>query len=281
MRAACILLVVLVAACPASDDTKDDTRAAAQVASAFDSTGELARLVQPLEASPDLTTTPDAPTQVNAARTAFRALVANPNLCTTIVTTANSIDVTFRNCIVALVFRLDGSLHADVQVDATAVTTTVATPGLTLASADFSQSVAGNFVLRQPFNQQAMPVELDGAMQFANSMGKDLALSLSSQWTVTRMDAKTCVDFTGGAEMSGSTLGELGPISLAGDSIKSCRDECPTSGHVELSYGAGNLLVWNYNGSKTTTVSGPHGKTVVIELTCGKKKLDMPNRLGD
>lgn len=267
-RLACVALA-LAGCADDADPTPLDTQASEHVAAAVVSTAELARLVQPLEASPDLMTTPDAPTQIAAADTAFRALVANPGLCLTITTTSSTIRAVFRNCLVALVFRLNGELNASVVVANNTVESTVSTLGLTLSSTAGSSTLAGTFVLRQPIPTGSAPVEFEGDVEFSNSAGGELTLLLAAQWTVTRVGERSCVDLTGGAELSGNILGELSPISLAGDGVRVCRNECPSAGHVELSYGRGELLVWDYDGTDTTTVIGPRGKTLDVALSCG------------
>jgi hypothetical protein len=265
-----LVLAATLVACGGDDTTAEDTKASQQVAGAFDSVGELARLVQPLEASPNLMMTPDSQTQVNAADLAFKNLVGNDTGCMTIVKSMTTIDVTFRNCPIALIFRLNGSLHAGVVVAAGSVTTDVSTPTLTLSGPGGSRSVSGAFTLVQPIGIN-MPVEFGGGVMFSASTGETLGLSVDAQWFVNRIGTKTCVNFTGGAELTGNVLGELAPISLAGEEIKACRDECPTDGHVELSYGAGNVLVWDYIGGNQATVHGPNGNTITVTLPCNQK----------
>lgn len=99
----------------------------------------------------------------------------------------------------------------------------------------------------------------------ASDGGPELALALGAMWNVTG----DRVAFTGGAAMSGEQLGELGPIVLSGEDIRSYRNACPTSGSVELSYGRGALLAWSYTGASTVSVRGPRDKRIEVPLACG------------
>jgi hypothetical protein len=255
------------------DGGEADTAAAGNVAAALDSSSELSRLVVPLEASADLGgLLPDLARarKVQNAITAFRALVANP-LCVEVSTdNATFLDVTFDRCRIALVLELEGSLRASVAIDATAgiptgLVVSVTIPSLVLTGPLRSRRLSGELELRQAIPPLVSPVELDGELRFAPDGGAEVTASLGAEWTVTG----DCVSFTGGAQLSGEPLGELGPIALSGEKVQGCREACPTSGSVELSYGPGKLLAWTYTGASAVSVIGPRGKRVEVPLACG------------
>ena len=267
-------LALALAACTdgGGDSAEDDAAAAGNVAAALDSGGELSRLVVPLQASSDLGVLGPAAARarkVQSAITAFRGLVANP-LCVTVVTdTLTFLDVTFDGCRVGLVFTLDGSLRAGVAIEATGgvpsgLVVAVTIPSLTLVGPRRTRRLAGELELRQAILPQGAPVEVDGDLRFAIDGGAELLLSLGAEWTV----ATDCVTLTGGAQLSGDGLGALGPIALSGERFQSCREQCPTAGSVELSYGLGSVLEWTYTGGSTVTVIGPRGKRVTVPLAC-------------
>lgn len=251
----------------------DDALAAGNVAAALDAGSELSRLVVPLEASADLGgLTADAARirKIQNAITAFRALATNP-LCVRVATdTLTFLDVTFDQCRVALVFTLDGSIHAGIAVEVagglpSALVTSVTVGSLVLTGPLRTRQLAGAFELRQAIPPAAAPVELSGDLRFVNDAGAELALSLGAAWTV----ANSCVTFTGGAQLTGDLPGAVGSIALSGEGVQSCRDQCPTAGSVELSYGRGTLLAWTYTGASTVEVEGPRGKRALVPLACG------------
>jgi hypothetical protein len=269
-----LALALALPACSGGDDGEsDDALAAGDVAAALDSGSELSRLVVPLEASADLGgLLPDAARarKIQNAILAFRALVASP-LCVRVATdSVTFLDVTFDRCRIGLLFTLDGSLHAGVAIEVTgglpsALVVSVNVPSLALAGPLRSRQLSGAFELRQAISPLATPVELSGDLRFVNDAGAELALSLGAEWTVVN----SCVTFTGGAQLSGDLPGALGPIALSGERVQSCRDQCPTAGSVELSYGRGTLLAWTYTGASTVEVRGPRGKRVEVPLACG------------
>jgi hypothetical protein len=255
------------------DGGEDDALAAGNVAAALDSGSELSRLVVPLEASPDLGGQgPDVARALKVANAiaAFRGLASNP-LCVR-VTTDNTtfLDVTFDRCRIGLLFTLDGSLHAGVAIESAGglpsrLAVSVAIPSLVLTGPVHSRRLSGAFELRHAILPQGAPVELEGDLRFATETGGEVALALGAEWTV----ANNCVTFTGGAQLSGDLLGPVGPIALSGEDVRGCRNQCPTAGSVELSYGHGKLLTWTYTGESTVTVSGPRGRRVEVPLACG------------
>jgi hypothetical protein len=272
-RARIAWVAVALAGCGETAPTTDDAQASERVAGAFDSSSELARLVVPLQASSDLAgmTESAARTQhITNASMAFKNLVANP-ACVRITTdSATFLDVAFDRCRIAIIFTLDGSLHAGVAIEApggmpSAVVTSVTSPGLTFKGPLHGITLSGDFELRHPIPPGSAPVQLTGELGFVNDTGDELTLSTSAEWVV----ANNCVTFAGGAQLTGNVLAELGPIALSGEQIQSCRNQCPSAGHVELSYGRGTLLAWTYTGAKTAQVIGLHGKTIEVALPCG------------
>jgi hypothetical protein len=274
----CLGLALALSACSGDDgddsaDTADDALAAGNVAAALDSGSELSRLVVPLEASPDLGGQgPDVARALKVANAiaAFRVLATNP-LCVRVATdNATFLDVTFDRCRIGVLFTLDGSLHAGVAIESAGgvpsrLAVSVAIPSLVLSGPALSRRLSGEFELRQAIPPQGAPVELEGDLRFATETGGEVALALGAEWTVVN----NCVTFTGGAQLSGGLLGPLGPIALSGEGVRGCRNQCPTAGSVELSYGRGKLLTWTYTGESTVTVSGPRGRRVEVPLACG------------
>jgi hypothetical protein len=267
------LVLAALAGC-AVQATDADEQASTEVATALDSSGELARLVQPLEVGPDLGG--DIVTarmrQLVKAQATFDDLDGPIRDCidSDLDAAMTRLTVAFRDCTIAFFVKIDGTIVADVDVEADgngapAFVRSTVTVDLTFQGPFARRSLNGSFTLRQPV-QMGAPVEFDGDVAYSDSLGGMLNLKAGATWTVTQ--APVCVNLSGGAELSGASLGELGPISLAGDEIRRCQDQCPSQGHVELSYGRGNLLAWDYTGQDTAVVRGPRGKVVTVKLPC-------------
>lgn len=61
---------------------------------------------------------------------------------------------------------------------------------------------------------------------------------------------------------------EVGDIYVSTRGFSSCEARCPSDGEVDLSYGAGNLLRWTYDGDARVTVTGPRGRSLSSHLGC-------------
>lgn len=287
MRAACrtslclayalaLALACALTACDGEDSAGDaDAHAALavrQVAAALDASGSLARLVVPLEASAELAVLgPDLARvrKVQGAITAFRALVANSTCMRVETDGATYLDLTFDACRIAFVITLDGALRASVAIESaggtpTGIAVSVQVPSLVLAGPLGTRQLSGALELRQQISPLGAPVELDGELQYAVDGDALVTASIGAAWQVTG----DCVSVTAGAQLSGERLGALGPIALSGEDIQRCRDECPTAGSVELSYGRGKLLAWTYTGAGTAIVMGPRGGRAEVPLAC-------------
>lgn len=273
-------LAFALGACGHEPESADDSTASQRVAAAVDGSSELARLLVPLQAGTDLP--PDVAgaksRQIADTLAAFGALVQNKAQCLQTSSDANSLDVTFTRCRIAFVFTLDGHLHAAIDIEAPAgtpiaVIAEVSSEGMTLTGPARTFTLAGSFSLRHGLPPTGQPVEFAGEVTIGDNSEPALTISATAQWTVVKDpaggDAPTCVRFTGGAELTGTVLKKLSPIALSGDGITACRNQCPTAGDVELSYGRGNLLTWSYDGSPDVVVQAPRGKTFDVTLPCG------------
>jgi hypothetical protein len=267
-------LALAFAACSddaSADGEAEDVLATGGGATALEASTELSRLFVPLEASADLAMLgPDAARarKVQDAATAFRGLVTDPACVTVTTDAATYLDVAFERCRLALLLTLDGSLHAGVAIEAAGgvpsrVVASVTIQGLVLTGPLRTRRLSGALELRQVIQPQGAPVEVEADLGLAGDAGT-VALRLAGERTV---DGE-CVTLTGGAQLSGEPLGELGPIALSGQQVRRCRDACPVSGSVELSYGRGTLLAWTYTGAETASVIGPRGKRIEVLLPC-------------
>lgn len=104
----------------------------------------------------------------------------------------------------------------------------------------------------------------------------------SASW---RVDADDCVTVDIGARLSleerpGEGLDALderiGDVVVSGRGLRRCPGRCPAAGRVELSFGAGQVLAWEHDGSGTILVQGPRGRELEAELPCAEEQAAGP-----
>lgn len=274
-RFTCLALALALAACDGEGGgATDDAVAAGSVAETLESGGELTRLILPLQASAELVGQAPAAALALQLLRAQEAFTRQNPACVTATIGAASLDVRFDGCRVPplplpALFTADGSLHAELSIEApggvaSRMVVAVTIPGIEVTGLR-TRRLSGAFELRQAISATGAPLELEGELGLVRADGAELALYLGAELEPA---AAGCVIFTGGAKVSGEPLGPLGPIALSGDAVHRCRNECPTSGSVELSYGMGKLLAWTYTGGDTALVTGPRGKRLEVLLPC-------------
>lgn len=259
----------------ACTDESVDQLAAGQVAETLDSNNELSRILAPLEASPDLVGLGPATAltlQLLRAKDAF--VQQNPG-CVTVAVTGAAMDISFDGCRIpplpfAAQFTADGSLRAELSIEAAGglavrLVVSVTIPGIDLTGPFRTRRIEGSISISQVISLAREPTQLDGDVALELDDGTHLGMELSLAY---RADVLGCVDLTGGARLTGDALGEAAPISLSGEGVRRCRNQCPMRGDVELSYGRGELLAWTYTGQETATVTGPRGKRFELPLPC-------------
>jgi len=94
-------------------------------------------------------------------------------------------------------------------------------------------------------------------------------------WT---LDADGCISFTLESQLDHLTRAsdvdvEIGTIVLQAERVHRCPAECPDAGRLRLSYGAGQLLEWNYGGTpgdadEDVEVLAPRGHRFLQKLQC-------------
>lgn len=64
---------------------------------------------------------------------------------------------------------------------------------------------------------------------------------------------------------------DVGDIVLSARGVHVCRGRCPREGHVDISFGAGRLLRWDYEDRAEITVTGPRGRSLGASLQCTRE----------
>jgi hypothetical protein len=273
LSTACLVCPV---ACSEPDQTAvDDELATVQVASALDGTGDVARLVKPLEATTDLGGLLEAETRAQKIADAIAAFetAASPAGCLSVETDGSTyIELTYDGCRTLLgLVTITGGLLATLEIEGdllpTAIVFEVSSDGLTWQGPLRATTLSGAFRTRHPIAAD-QPVEYTGDLDFSRDDGATLSVSSDATWTVT---GACVVDLDGSAHLSGSVVEHIAPVGLSATGVARCRQECPTTGAVQVAYGRGNLLAWSYTGADQAEVTGPQGKQVTVELPCASR----------
>lgn len=99
----------------------------------------------------------------------------------------------------------------------------------------------------------------------------------TASWTIGDDD---CVNLDLGARLSlerspGEDVDPLdeqvGDVVVSARGLRRCPGQCPASGRVQLSFGAGQLLAWEHDGSGTIRVLGPRGRELEARLPCAQE----------
>lgn len=267
----------LVAACGDGVDEAgpEDEAAALRVAGAQDSNHEVAETTRPLAGTDGLTlalTNPELATQKLRAAAGLWALRPCVTIEPPILAINELVDVTFTNCRGFLgLARIDGTMHIELAVVGAGVERAFSydiDSDITITTLRGTREISGGFSLDQFIDADAdRSVVYAGNLSYTDLDGSTLSYDAEAQWEVTG----DCInDLSGGAVLTGDRLGDLDPISLSGDGIDRCSDACPTTGSVQLSYGLGTYLTWQYTGADTVLVEGPYGKQVDVTLPCAQ-----------
>lgn len=266
----CALLTAAVA-CGSADEA-DDTLATEQVSAAVVNSADLARLVQPLDGSDALATLGDAELvrqKIEDAIDAYQRALIRPDCMSVDTDFSSFVELVFDDC-QTLFVDLDGSLRAELSIDRTAIPARLefelsTAPLDRLAVATRQREVIytdSSFTTRFAV-LGAAPVEFFGDLTITEG-NKTLEVSADASWTVTN----STVTLSAGAQVSGSATGELGTISASVENLVRDPEQCPASGDVQVSYGAGVFLQWSYTGDDSVTVLGPQGKQLDVPLDC-------------
>lgn len=128
------------------------------------------------------------------------------------------------------------------------------------------------------------PVDPAARMQWTTQPGFTLETPLglrfgalsTATWSI---DAASCIEVDIGTRLAledgpGDEQDELderlGDVVVSGRSLRRCPGQCPERGRVELSFGAGQVLAWEHDGSGTILVQGPRGRELEAQLPCAE-----------
>ncbi len=86
-------------------------------------------------------------------------------------------------------------------------------------------------------------------------------------------DENDCITLDVGARLSLESLDNelderIGDVVLATRGLQRCPGRCAHAGQVQLTFGAGQVLGWTYEGAGRVRVRGPQGREVEVQLPC-------------
>ncbi|MEZ4452983.1 MAG: hypothetical protein R3B09_26220 [Nannocystaceae bacterium] len=177
----------------------------------------------------------------------------------------SSLGFTFDDCQHVNVGRLDGAIRVDFAPEAglcggdpcvIAVGYTLRLTSLEIRGSRVDTSLAS---LR-------VPRELAPALLYTSEAtfpGEDDRL-LEGRSDASLAYAGGCVTADFGVEV---TTPE-GSISVGGRGVQSCAGGCPEAGVVQLAWGAGQAVSWEYTGERRLEVEGPRGLHFALAALC-------------
>ena len=200
---------------------------------------------------------------------------------------------TFSNCRVSEL-DLGGSFRAELQVETgactgepvdpdnedaeclTAVNWTLGENDLAVTDEvkDGASRFLGPITLRDTVVEEApMTWETQGGFSVQAADGEPFGARSSAAWTLDK--DTNCLDIDVDArlelpELETEDYGpiELGEIVISAAAVHFCPTHCPTAGGIEMSFGRGAILSWEYDGSDEVEVTGPMGRSFTAPLPC-------------
>lgn len=215
-------------------------------------------------------------------RSALLASVANRSCVDVEVVDSEAetyVAVTYDRCPAGLLrlIELDGSLRASLALETapcgvaecpTAVRFTLDTDHLRIGSrfGTFFTEMQGRISLYDPL-APGMATTWESEYSVRNHLERGLSLRSRASWLVQGL----CVTLDVDADFQVQRRTDLETVAASARGVMQCLGECPRAGVVQLAYGAGKILGWEYTGTDTAVVTGPRGRSFEIALSCGEE----------
>ncbi|MBL4684036.1 MAG: hypothetical protein JKY37_05565 [Nannocystaceae bacterium] len=193
----------------------------------------------------------------------------------------------FSNCQLAD-FSLEGDFRAELTIEtgpcplregdcAAAVLWTLATPTFLVGknnetgTSHFTGPVALRDSIVDP--DEPMTWETKSGFSLEAAHGEKFETRSTASWKV---DSETnCMDISLDARLEAPETGDeparmvdVGEIVISATDVHYCLTHCPTKGRIEMAFGLGSILSWQYDGSDEVVVTGPGGREFVADLPC-------------
>lgn len=263
----------------------DDDVAVDETSHALAASLDLVGISNSFEASEALATLPVAlarPRILLDVRTALLASVAS-RTCVNVETVDDAagtyVMVTYDDCPAGplRLVELDGSLRADLQLETApcgvgecpiAVRFRLRTEYLRIGSRFGTRftEMTGEWQLHDPV-APGLPTRWDSEYTVRNQLERSASVSSSASW----LSEGSCVTLNVDASFEVAQREDLHTVAASARGVTQCQDECPSAGVVQVAYGLGKVLAWEYTGMDTAVVTGPRGRSFEVALPCGEE----------
>lgn len=186
--------------------------------------------------------------------------------------------------------RLDGEIRGTVTIETAPCDAGECPSAVVWALDEFDLQIGANLrVNRRP--HFVGPVTLrdpvDAALPMSWATGEGFAIDIPfgvfdtvsrASWT---LDADDCVTMqvesrldrqleVGDADDADTRDRErrIGTMVVSVSGLRRCPAKCPSGGHVQLAFGRGHVLAWEYGDDRTVEVTAPGGRRFETELVC-------------
>lgn len=285
------LCLAVASACDVADDAVDVAVAERSV-NALSANTNLALVAERFAGEPAM-----AAMSVDAARTRAVELVAQRIgalallSCDPQVTAdplAGTVHAMVSDCRIGPV-RLDGEVDGSVAIETAACGTGECPSTVVWTLDDFDLQIGANLLAnRRPHFVGPVTFRdpIDAALPMSWATGEGFVIDIPfglfdtvshASWT---FDADDCVTMqvesrldrqleVGGDETSQRDRERrIGTMVVSVSELRRCPAKCPTAGHVQLAFGRGHVLAWEYDDDRTVDVTAPGGRHFETELAC-------------
>jgi hypothetical protein len=284
-RSAAAVLAAALAIAGCMEPQDDDDVAVGETSHALAASLDLVGITDSFEVSAALALLPVAlarPRILLDVRSALLASVVN-RTCVNVETADDgavaSVTVTYDDCPAGWLrlVELDGSLTAELQLETapcaagecpTAVRFTLRTGYLRIGErfGERFTEMDGEWQLYDPV-PPGLPTRWESSYGVRNHLESSSSGHSSASWLVEGR----CVTLDIDTEFEVQQRANLRTVAASARGLTQCQDECPSSGTVQVAYGLGKILAWEYTGMDTAVVTGPRGQSFEVALPCGEE----------
>lgn len=165
----------------------------------------------------------------------------------------------YRGVLVDGGLRIELTTEAGLCDGAECVVATRYTTQLDALTIGKSRVRAATSTLRIP-STPGEPRSYTAEVELTDKQDRELHLRHELAWT----RKNGCVHAELGAEFMVDALA----ISVGAQAVEICGNQCPRAGEVQIAWGNGQALAWEYDGADEVIVRGPHGREFVLPLEC-------------
>lgn len=203
------------------------------------------------------------PKIVSATRGGLMSALARPTCLTSETDDATYLDLRFADCQHSSTGRLDGAIHLEFAAVAGQCAGVPCVVAVDYALAVTDLEIRSSTITR---SQVALRVSVDPTQPVIYASDAELPADgrvLEARTEASWDDDGTCVTADFGVELTAPDHA----AAIGGRGVRSCMG-CPEAGEVQLSWGAGEAVAWEYTGEGEIAVVGPRGQAASLPTLC-------------